>query len=176
MSRLLCWGMTSHIPHTDKNVVFLDYDYTSLKGIARIAKRLQEKYSLGTVHIAHTGKKRHHVVFLDELDLDTWVKVVEESECHDGYAFHLKGQGYAILRLIKKGRNAAPRWLCSIPPKHPSAHNQSTTHAMLLHKFWELPNKCMMLGNLDKNHVWESVYYFTDNVRQTLQITSNANS
>ena len=163
--------MTSHIPHTNENVVFLDYDYTTLKKVAKIVRRLQERYGLGVAHVARTGKRRHHVVFLDKLIMDTWVKVVEESECHDGYAYHLKGQGYAILRLIKKGRNPAPQWVASLPPKRASAYAQSTTHAMILQKFWGLPRKCVLIANLDKNRLWESVYYFTDNARQNLRAT-----
>jgi hypothetical protein len=162
---LLCWGVTSHIPHTERNVVFLDYDYTSVKKLMRIAGDLQERFGLGAALIARTAETRHHMVFLDCLDNEEWVKVIEASLCHDGYRFHLTGQEYAILRLIKKGRNPAPKWEKTIPAKKRSQHKQSSVHALILRKFWHIPKRMLRLENPDHGQVYESVFYWTDSVR-----------
>ena len=164
ITRLLCWGMTSHIPNTSENVVFLDYDFTGLRRINRIIKSLQYNFGLSTAYIAQTGQTRHHVVFLDRLPHDVWTRVIKASQCHDGYGFHLDQQGYAILRLIKKGANPAPQFLLSAPSKN-RKYKQSVLHGMILSKFWEVPESELRLTNPDRNQLWESVYYFTDNAR-----------
>lgn len=168
--------MTSHIPHTQLNVVFLDYDYTSMPKIIKIVKTLQNKYGLGVAHIAHTGPTRHHVVFLDKVDTPVWIQIVKESNCHDGYLFHLKGQEYAILRLIQKGRNPAPFWVCSVKSDKPTQNKQSLVHGLVLSEFWDMPQKTLlsMYDNRDSNLLWEEVYYWTDNVRNNLKMGLSA--
>ena len=163
MNRLLCFGMTSHIPRTKRNVVFLDYDHTGYDMVIKRVKQLQHAFKLGVGHIARTGPNRYHVVFLDKLPLDVWKKVGEESMCHDGYLFHLNGQEYAILRLVKKVDNPAPKWLATVPSK--GVWKQSVVHGMLLQKFWGLPTRHLGITRPDWNTCVETVYYYTDNLR-----------
>lgn len=88
-------------------IPFLDYDDISNKTfLFEELATLQENFLLGNAYLFRT-KKGYHVVFLDLVEYDTLLEILESSNCDKHYATvpQTNGNQAWILRLTPKGDN-----------------------------------------------------------------------
>jgi hypothetical protein len=94
---------------------FFDYDITDLKVLLPELAHLQANYLLSNMHLFRTGKG-YHVITADLLKYDTWIEILDSSNCDPDYKRvpAINGKKVWILRVTPK-KNGEPYYIGTIP-------------------------------------------------------------
>lgn len=123
-------GITNKVGH--RYVPFLDYDgIKNVQVLYAEIRSLQEKFLLGNAYFFQTGNG-YHVIFLDLLNYDTWISVLEQSMCDPDYKIVPQNNESRVwvLRISSKKNNDVTFFNCMTGFKH---HPVSHPHKLLLH-------------------------------------------
>lgn len=130
-------GMGSKVKGTSLHVTFLDYDYINDERLKEEIQFLQEQFQVGNFYIFETRRKGRHCICLDALTARDQKQIVDFSSCDHAFkkAPMINEFRCWVLRIDKKGRRPAPKYLYTVASSFEGTNPQSLGHSHYLLKF-----------------------------------------
>ena len=130
-------GMESKVKGTSLHVTFLDYDYINDERLREELQFLQESFQIGNFYVFETRKKGRHAVCLDALTAKDQKQIVDFSNADPAFkkAPMINEFRCWVLRVDKKGKRPAPKYLYTIVSPYEGTNPQSRGHCHYLFKF-----------------------------------------
>lgn len=145
-----------------KRLCFLDYDNIMLKEqLIPELRYYQNKYKLSNFYVFKSSQKpnAYHVICLDKMNPNEWMRLLTESGCDERYkTTSLNDYKSWVLRINRKGETESPKFQTIISSRH-NNRVKSKAHALFLNLQYGLKTKS--LKRQDNNKTLPIVAYNT---------------
>jgi hypothetical protein len=138
----------SSLTEDNKNVIFFDFDNTTLFELTKILKQIQKKYALSDIYVFKTNVNNFHAICLDKFSFGSIIEIHRLTRGYDNkHDKHSIPRGYWVLRVNEKRGKDKPVYLKTIKSKHNSLWGRSNAHRKYLNLKYGLGIK--KLNNFD---------------------------